>query len=102
MLEFPDLGILQKPEYEYPGWEKHCSGICGSVCLTTSQFLAVNLEYNTVIETITVTALTDDTMSFQVLLSNTTRFLPSPITWKSCIHGKGELSAGTEVLPNKH
>ena len=41
------------------------------------------------IEAVTVSALTDDTMNFEVLLSNTTRFLPSAITWKSCAQLEG-------------
>ena len=51
--------------------------------------LAAHLEYKTVIEAVSVSTLTDDNMIFKVLLSNTTRILPSTFTWKSCAHVKG-------------
>ena len=78
------LCILQEPDYEYPEWENLCTGVCYTTCLTASEFLAAHLDYDTAIETVAVTALTDDNINFRVLLSNTTRFLPSTITWKSC------------------
>ena len=81
--------ILQEADYEYPEWENLCTGVCNTTCLTTSQFLAAHLEYKTVIESVTVSALTDDIMNFEVLLSNTTRFLPSTIACKSCAHMEG-------------
>ena len=43
---------------------------------------------STVIEAVTVTALSDS-LSYAVLLSNTTQFQPSQMLWKSCEHIKG-------------
>ena len=84
-----NMDILQEADYEYPEWENLCSGVCNTTCLTTSYFLAAKLEYETVIESVTVAALTKS-VSFTALLSNTTRFLPSPITWRACTHQKGK------------
>ena len=81
--------ILQDADYEYPEWENLCTQVCNSTCLTASHFLAAKMDYKTVTDTVTVTTLTDDSMSFKVLLSNTTRFIPSTLTWKSCTHVEG-------------
>lgn len=51
------------------------------------QYLAAELRESTVIESVTVTALTAD-LSYVVLLSNTTEVQPSVIMWKSCEHIK--------------
>ena len=81
--------FLQKADYEYPVWETFCTGSCNATCLPTSHFLATNCESETVVDSVAVSALTDHSMSFRVLLSNTKRFLPSAITWKSCTHVEG-------------
>ena len=80
--------FLQDAGYECPERENLCPVVCNAICLTTSYFLAAKLQHKTVIESVTVAALTGS-VSFTVLLSNTTRFLPSPITWRSCTHQKG-------------
>ena len=51
------------------------------------QYLAAELRESTVIESVTVTALTAD-LSYVVLLSNTTEVQPSIMMWKSCEHIK--------------
>ena len=73
----------------YPEWEKFCSGSCNCTCLMSYQFLAANLNDKIVVETVTITTQTDKT-SFKVLLTNTTRFQPSTLLWRSCSHIKGE------------
>ena len=83
------VNFLWQSDYNYPAWEDLCTGLCNSSCLTSYQFLVAVLEEKRVIETVSVAALSD-TADFRLLLSNTTRFKPSPFTWTSCSHIKGK------------
>ena len=87
---YGDFYYIQEPDYSYPPWEDLCTRLCNSICLTSHQFLVSSLKNETVIQAVTITYFTDDSKRFNVLLSNTTKFLPSPITWQSCIHIKGK------------